>query len=169
MSSSSKPDLDSHDLTLEAAMTTYMVVEDEPDLYEMLTAMSTVLGVDEVAFATGEEAVTWIEEVDAGLFQGNLPILALLDIRLPGEIDGVMVAERLRISGALKQIAVVLMTAYHLTPEQEQSYKQRAGADLLIYKPLPSLPELRDLLHNVAQARLKAQMTTKRWRRRGNR
>jgi CheY-like chemotaxis protein len=132
-----------------------MIVEDEPDLYEMLTHMSTMIGVKEVAFTTGEESVAWIEEVDAGLFKDDLPVLALIDIRLPGMIDGIMVAERLRTSPALKDIAVVLMTAYHLSPEDEASAKRRAGANLLLYKPLPRIADLRDILANEAQASLK--------------
>lgn len=132
---------------------TYMIVEDEPDLYEMLTAMSSVLGVDEVAFATGEEAVTWIEEVEAGIIREEMPALALIDLRLPGDIDGVMVAERLRASPLLKDIAVVLMTAYHLDADEEKSAIQRAEADLLMYKPLPSFTELRDILREIAQRR----------------
>lgn len=134
-------------------MTAYMVVEDEPDLYEMLTAMANVLEVDEVAFATGEEAVTWIEEVEAGMFEDELPVLALLDIRLPGDIDGIMVAERLRQSPKLKNIAVVLMTAYHLSSDEEAEAKRRANADMLIYKPLPKFTELRDILRRVANKR----------------
>jgi CheY-like chemotaxis protein len=133
-----------------------MIVEDEPDLYEMLTHMSTMIGVKEVAFTTGEESVAWIEEVDAGLFKDDLPVLALVDIRLPGAIDGIMVAERLRTSPALKGIAVVLMTAYHLSPEEEARAKQRAGANLLLYKPLPRIADLRQILADEAQVRLKA-------------
>lgn len=134
-------------------MTTYMIVEDEPDLYDMLMAMSGVLGVDEVAFSTGEEAVIWIEEVEAGHFEEEVPILGLIDLRLPGDIDGVMVAERLRESASLNNMAVVLMTAYYLSPAEERSSMERADADLLIYKPLPSFPMLRDLLRTVARER----------------
>ena len=135
-------------------MTTYMIVEDEPDLYDTLVAMSSVLGVEEYAFSTGEEAITWIEEVEAGHFDGEIPVLALLDIRLPGEIDGIMVAERLRKSPLLGNIAVVLMTAYHLGPEGEKQAIQRAGADRLLYKPLPTFSKLRDILRSVAESRL---------------
>jgi CheY-like chemotaxis protein len=137
-------------------MTTYMVVEDEPDLYHMLTAMSTVLGVYEVAFATGEEAVAWIEEAEAGMFDDELPVLALLDIRLPGDIDGIMVGERLRQSQLLHRIAIVLMTAYHLSPSEEKEVIARCQADHLIYKPLPALTDLRDLLKRIAQTKLAA-------------
>ncbi len=138
-------------------MTTYMIVEDEPDLYDTLVAMSSVWGVEEYAFSTGEEAVTWIEEIEAGHFDGELPVLALLDIRLPGDIDGIMVAERLRKSPLLNNVAVVLMTAYHLTPESEKLAIQRAGADRLLYKPLPTFRQLRDILRSAAESRLNGQ------------
>ena len=42
-------------------MTVWMVVEDEPDVYEMVLAMYETLGIDGVAFTTGEEAITWID------------------------------------------------------------------------------------------------------------
>ncbi|MBE0688805.1 MAG: response regulator [Anaerolineae bacterium] len=134
-------------------MTTYMIVEDEPDLYDMLMAMSSVLGVDEVAFSTGEEAVMWIEEAEAGHFEDEVPVLGLIDLRLPGEIDGVMVAERLRKSLPLHNMAVVLMTAYHLSPAEERNFMERADADLLVYKPLPTFPVLRDILRTIARER----------------
>ncbi|MCA9909419.1 MAG: response regulator [Anaerolineae bacterium] len=142
-----------------------MIVEDEPDLYDMLMAMSSVLGVDEVAFSTGEEAVMWIEEADAGHFEEEIPVLALIDLRLPGAIDGVMVAEQLRQSNHLSNMAVVLMTAFHLSPAEERDSMERADADLLIYKPLPSFPELRDILRSIARER-KGNMHSKAPRRR---
>lgn len=59
-----------------------MVVEDEPDIYEVLLAMFEMWGIEGVAFVDGEEAIAWIDDVDNGRFQGELPELALLDIRL---------------------------------------------------------------------------------------
>jgi CheY-like chemotaxis protein len=92
--------------------------------------------------------------VEAGIIREEMPVLALIDLRLPGDIDGVMVAERLRASSLLKDIAVVLMTAYHLDADEEKSTIQRAEADLLMYKPLPSFTELRDILRDIAQRRM---------------
>src|SRR5690606_39918312 len=92
-----------------------MVVEDEPDIYEVLLAMFEMWGIEGVAFVDGEEAVAWIDEVDRGEFEGELPELALLDIRLPGSISGPMVGERLRKSPILQHSAIVLSTAYRLS------------------------------------------------------
>src|SRR5690606_20763488 len=112
-----------------------MVVEDEPDIYEVLLAMFEMWGIEGVAFVDGEEAVAWIDDVDNGRFRGELPELALLDIRLPGPISGAMVGERLRKSPVLGQISIVLTTAYKLTVDEEVEVIARAGADKLLYKP----------------------------------
>jgi CheY-like chemotaxis protein len=126
-----------------------MVVEDEPDIYEVLLAMFGIWGIEGVAFVDGEEAVSWIDDVDSDSFQGELPELALLDIRLPGEINGPAVGERLRKSEALGDIAIVLTTAYKLTPDEETEVKTQAGADRLIYKPLPKFAELQKILEET--------------------
>ncbi len=130
-----------------------MVVEDEPDIYEVLLAMFEMWGIEGVAFVDGEEAVSWVDDVDHSRFQGELPELALLDIRLPGDINGAMVGERLRKSTVLGEISIVLITAYKLTPDEEQSVIKQAGADKLIYKPLPKFNELQRTLEDVIAQR----------------
>ena len=129
-----------------------MVVEDEPDIYELLLAMFEMWGIEGVAFVDGEEAITWIEEADKGT-PGELPELALLDIRLPGNVSGPMVGERIRKSKALTGMAIVLITAYKLTPEEEKAVVTQAGADKLLYKPLPKFNELKKTLETVLSDR----------------
>src|SRR5450432_751494 len=122
-----------------------MVVEDEPDIYDVLLAMFEIWGIEGVAFVDGAEAVAWIDDVDKGNVAGELPELAILDIRLP-EISGPEVGARLRKSGRLGKMAIVMITAYRLTLEEEEQVKARAQADTLMYKPLPAMPELRKAL-----------------------
>ncbi|PJF41238.1 MAG: response regulator [Chloroflexi bacterium] len=130
-----------------------MVVEDEPDIYDVLLAMFEMWGIEGVAFVDGEEAVLWIDDVDNGRFKGELPELALLDIRLPGEISGPQVGERLRKSPALRDIAIVLTTAYKLSPQEEASMIKQSGADKFMYKPLPRFNELQGILEQVIAER----------------
>ncbi|HLV37735.1 MAG TPA: response regulator [Spirillospora sp.] len=134
-------------------MSTWMVVEDEPDIYEVLLAMFEMWGIEGVAFVDGEEAIAWIDDVDNGRFRGELPELALLDIRLPGAVSGPAVGERLRKSSVLGDVAIILSTAYKLTVEEEAQAIEQAGADKLLYKPLPKFNELQQLLENVIAAR----------------
>jgi CheY-like chemotaxis protein len=130
-------------------MTTWMVVEDEPDLYELVLAMYETLGVDGVSFTNGEDAIAWIEDVENGLYPGELPELALIDIRLPGKVDGPMVGGRLRKSPLLEHIGIVLMTAYRLSPKQEQDYINKSKCNTLLYKPLPMLDEFAHVMNVV--------------------
>jgi CheY-like chemotaxis protein len=132
-------------------MPTWMLLEDETAICNMILAMCDLLGVGGVAFKLGEDALEWIAEVDNGLYHRELPELALLDIRIPGLVDGVMIAERLRKSKRLRNIAVVMMTANLLTAQEEQAILTKSGADYLLHKPLPPLRELDELLRELVR------------------
>ena len=133
-------------------MSTWMVVEDEPDLYDTLLAMFDIWSVDGVAFTNGLDAIRWIDDVDADHNGVSLPELAVLDIRLPGA-SGPEIGNRLRKSPLLRDIAIVLMTAYRLTPQQEREVIAMAQADALLYKPLPAPNEFHARLTNAVRNR----------------
>ncbi|PJF43737.1 MAG: hypothetical protein CUN55_07530 [Phototrophicales bacterium] len=136
-----------------------MVVEDEPDIYDVLLAMFELWGIEGIAFVDGAEAIAWIEAVDEERVHGDLPELAILDIRLP-EASGPEVGNRLRKSAKLNNTAIVLITAYRLSAEDERAVIEQAGADYLMYKPLPAMPELRAILDDVVSKRRKLKENT---------
>ncbi len=129
-----------------------MVVEDEPDIYELLLAMFEIWGIEGVAFVDGEEAIAWIDETDKGT-PSEIPELAVLDIRLPGNVSGPMVGQRIRQSPVLKGMAIVLITAYKLTVDEEKAVLEQAGADKILYKPLPKFNELKKILETAISER----------------
>ena len=47
-------------------MTTWLLLEDEPDLFEMVLAMVGMLGIGGEGFCAGTEAIKWIEKIDDG-------------------------------------------------------------------------------------------------------
>ena len=130
-----------------------MVVEDEPEIYELLLAMFEMWGIEGVAFVDGEEAVAWIEDVNNNRFQGELPELALLDIRLPGEINGIQVGKQLRESPILNKVAIVMTTAFKLTETEKKEALIQTEADLWLPKPLPKFKELQSILETVIAKR----------------
>jgi CheY-like chemotaxis protein len=130
-------------------MATWMLVEDELDLYEMLLAMIELMGKEGVAFSTGTDALKWIDMVDHGTVHGELPELALIDIRMPGGISGLDVSRHLRNSLFMSYTKIVLMTAYKMSALEVKDAIRQSGADLLLYKPLPRLDQLKDILDSV--------------------
>ncbi len=134
-------------------MSTWMVVEDEPDIYEVLLAMFEMWGIEGVAFVDGEEAIAWIDDVDDGRFRGELPELALLDIRLPGNVSGPDVGSRLRKSPILGNVAIVFITAYKLSVDERDEVIAQAGADELVYKPLPKFDIFQKQLEDIIAKR----------------
>lgn len=116
-------------------MAAWMVVEDEPDLYDMIMAVYDTLGINGIAFTTGEDALDWIEALDRGYITDQFPEVALLDIRLPGDVSGLEVGARLRTTFFKRQVKIILMTAHRLSPQEEMAAMHQAGADLILYKP----------------------------------
>ena len=134
-------------------MTTWILLEDEPDLFEMVLAMVGMLGIGGEGFSSGVEAVKWIDKVDRGEYKGELPELALLDIRMPDAIPGTKVAARIRQSPILENMVVVLMTASKFSTQEEKRIMEEAGANLLLYKPLPKIDELSYILSGLILGR----------------
>ena len=130
-------------------MTTWMIVEDEPDLYDLLSELISGIGHRVIGFSSGEDALNWIEQVDKGSYPHELPELGLFDIRLPGQVSGPDIAARLRHSKVIGSMVIVIMTAYRLTPEEETRVMDYATPDMLLYKPLPNFPEFRRRLEDL--------------------
>lgn len=65
------------------------------------------------------------------------PDLILLDVMMPGELDGLQVCARVRANPALADSRVVLLTARGQT--QDRDAGQQAGADEYLIKPFSPL------------------------------
>ncbi|XWX02572.1 response regulator [Aggregatilineales bacterium SYSU G02658] len=130
-------------------MSTWMVVEDEANVFELLLAMFEMWGIAGRAFIDGEEAIAWLEDVDSGRFKGELPELVLLDLRLPGDVQGEQVGARLRQSEKLKHVPIVIITAYTYTAERRAEIEKMVQPDLWLSKPLPKFNQLQSLLEET--------------------
>lgn len=129
-------------------LATWMLVEDEPNVFELLMAMFDMWGIAGRVFIDGEEAMAWLDDVDSGRFKGDLPELVLLDLRLPGEVQGWDVGARLRRS-KLKHVPIVVITAYTFAPEEQAQIEQMVQPDLQLKKPLPKFNQLQSLLEET--------------------
>jgi CheY-like chemotaxis protein len=61
------------------------------------------------------------------------PDLILLDVMMPGELDGYMVCEKLRASGGHPNLKIILLSANDAPQDQERG--QQAGANAYLVKP----------------------------------
>lgn len=102
-----------------------LIVEDEPDLTELLTYRLKKEGFQVVSAVEGWEALRRAEEV--------YPDLILLDIGIPG-LDGIEVCKWLRRHPKLKKCTVFMLTARGAETDQVAGFD--AGADDYLVKPL---------------------------------
>ncbi len=84
-------------------------------------------GIETAEVESGEEALTWIAEHDAGI--------VLLDIQLP-EMDGIEVLQRIRMNENWRDMTVIALTAYSMQGDKERF--EAVGFDGYIAKPIDS-------------------------------
>lgn len=102
-----------------------LIVEDEPDLTELLAYRLKKEGFQISSAVEGWEALRRAEEI--------YPDLILLDIGIPG-LDGIEVCKWLRRHPKLKKCAVFMLTARGAEVDQVAGFD--AGADDYLVKPL---------------------------------
>ncbi|MEV6957409.1 response regulator transcription factor [Streptomyces sp. NPDC051183] len=107
---------------------TVLVVDDEPNICDLLSQTLRLVGFDVVAAATGFDALTAAERAQ--------PDLIVLDVMLP-DLDGFEVATRLRATG--QDFPVLFLTARDSTDDRIRGLT--AGGDDYVTKPF-SLEEI---------------------------
>jgi len=133
---------------------TWLIVEDDPEIRNLVAVMMQVWGETPLALPDGNAAWRWLDSIVDGTFTGELPELALMDIRMPGH-TGDQIAARMRLTERIKHIPIILMTAFTLTETEVQVMVDRAGIDRLIKKPLPDMDDFRATLYRVRDEKQK--------------
>ncbi|MQA03550.1 MAG: response regulator [Streptosporangiales bacterium] len=105
-----------------------VVVDDEPNIVELLSASLQFAGFDVTTATDGPEAVTAVQKIR--------PDLLVLDVMMPG-MDGFAVVRRLRADGI--RVPVLFLTARDATGDKVQGLT--LGGDDYVTKPF-SLEEL---------------------------
>lgn len=125
----------------------WLLVEDDPDIRTVVDLMIQLWGEQTVAFPDGHTAWRWLDQVEGGQVR-DIPELVLMDIRMPGH-TGDQIAARMRQTERLRNVPIVLMTAFTLSESEVDAMKARAGFDHLIKKPLPDMDDFRSTLYRV--------------------
>lgn len=116
-----------------------LIVDDEPNLVLALELLMKREGYEIRAAEDGEKAVEIAEEFR--------PDLILLDIMMP-RMDGYEVCQRLRAMPALRDVAIVMLTAKGREVEREKGLA--LGADLYITKPFSTREVVRKVKEILA-------------------
>jgi len=106
-----------------------LVVDDQPELRKLIT-MTLQMGDYEVEEA--EDATQGYEKV-----KSFRPDILLLDVMMPGEMDGYQLCEKLKNDSNYPDLAVILLTARGQASDIEQG--EKAGADRYLVKPFSPL------------------------------
>lgn len=125
----------------------WLIAEDEADIRNLVQMMFTVWGHQTIVFENGQKVWNWLDTLDAGTYDGPLPDMAVMDIRMPGK-RGDELARRMGATPALQHMPIVLMTAYALNEDQEAEIRAN-GADYIIHKPLPDFERFHAILNDV--------------------
>lgn len=122
-----------------------LVVEDQPDIRKLI-GMTLDFGNFEVHEA---------EDGARGLFMAESlrPSLILLDVMMPGDLDGYQVCARVKADTRLRGTRVVMLTARGQKSDLEAGAK--AGADAYLTKPFSPL-ELIDTVERLLEAEVDA-------------
>ena len=114
-----------------------LVVEDVPNLLQLLEVTLRFKGYPVVGVRNGREALEYIEK--------EKPALVITDILMP-EVDGYSLAYTLRNDPKTSQIPIIFISATYITPD-DKSFALKLGAVRFIEKPI----DTEDFLLTVAE------------------
>jgi CheY-like chemotaxis protein len=103
-----------------------LVVEDVPNVLELLDVTLRFKGYPVVTARNGQEAVEQVEK--------ERPALVITDILMP-KMDGYALAHRLRSDPLTRPIPIIFLSATYVTPEDKQ-FAISLGAVRFIEKPI---------------------------------
>lgn len=124
-----------------------LIVEDDPDILELLKTTLTFNGYRVFTARNGNEGLEAIQK--------ERPALVIADIMMP-KLDGFGLVNRLRINPETRDMPVVFITATYVAPEDKE-FAQNIGATSFIQKPIDLeefLRTIRDLLRQGAPVAL---------------
>jgi two-component system OmpR family response regulator len=120
------------------ASTRVLLVEDDPDLNEMIARVARREGFDVLSAYTGEQALALLRQSHSSVDW------LLTDIRLPGLIDGWVVGSEFRLSHPLRPVIYI--------SGSESDTSRRAAGSLFLRKPV----SVTDLITSFERMRAEA-------------
>lgn len=114
-----------------------LVVEDIPNVLELLEVTLRFQGYEVISAHNGEEALNILET--------ETPALIISDILMP-KLDGFSMIQKLRVNLKTQDIPVIFLSATYVTPE-DREFAMNLGASRFIEKPI----DTEDFLLTIAE------------------
>jgi DNA-binding response OmpR family regulator len=112
-----------------------LIVEDSDSISRMIEALVSARGHTVTTAASGNRALELVATTS--------PEVVLLDLNLPGSLDGFEVCRRLRADEPTKAIPIVIITA--LDDEESKHRALEAGASAYYTKPFSPMALLKEI------------------------
>jgi len=122
-----------------------LVVEDIPNVLELLEVTLRFQGYEVLSAHNGQEALDILEEED--------PALIITDILMP-KLDGFSLVQELRRNPKTQNIPVIFLSATYVTPE-DRNFAMSLGASRFIEKPI----DTEDFLLTIAELLAQEEIT----------
>ena len=123
---------------MRGKMKKILIVDDEEKVRKLVEVTLSVGDVEIFNAATGEEALNRVQEVR--------PDVILLDVMMPGPLDGYDVCRLIKQDPATKGIYIIMLTAWGQQADKERGLA--LGADDYFVKPFSPM-ELMDRIDHI--------------------
>lgn len=121
-------------------MAKIVLIEDSPDTRDLVKTILEMTDHTVEIAETGEEGLEKTEK--------DLPDVVLVDMSLPGNLNGLDVVRKLRDNPAFDKIPLLALTAHVMADDRRQSLE--AGCDDHITKPIIDLEEFAETVSRYA-------------------
>ncbi len=111
-----------------------LVVDDDPEISELLRVRLAHSGYDVRAYRSGEEALAGTADW--------VPDVAILDFMMPG-MHGFQLCKALRDDPRMERTRIVILSAKSYRPDRDAA--KRVGADAYLVKPINFVELLKEL------------------------
>lgn len=115
-----------------------LIVDDEEKVRKLVEVTLSVGDLEILHAASGDEALSVVRE--------SKPDLILLDVMMPGKLDGLDVCRILKKDPETKDIYIIMLTAKGQQVDKESGFA--SGADEYFVKPFSPM-ELMDKIDNI--------------------
>lgn len=121
--------------------TILLVVEDQPEIRKLIYMTMDYDGFEVHEADNGDTGLRMVKALR--------PHIVLLDVMMPGQLDGIQVCERIRADPEIAHIPVVMLTARSQQTDLEAG--RRAGCNAYLTKPFSPL-QLIETVERLAAA-----------------